>query len=81
MLHLAGAPVSDEAAAWLIVRLLEAADEDAAAAAKRIAKALEDGIRLLALTQGERDAVLTVLDYAPNGLTELRGRLLRDRPD
>jgi hypothetical protein len=50
----------------------------ALAAAEMIAKGVDRDLYAVAVTPEERDAILSVLEDPPDGLAELRGKLLRD---
>ena len=59
--------------------LEESDDHDAQTAALAIDKALADNVELLALSEAERAAILSVLDDPPESLGELRGALTREQ--
>lgn len=77
MLHLYGVPVSADDARQLVDRLYQDAHADAVSAALVVEKGLDRELYAVALTREQRTAVLGVLDEPPEGLAELRGRLLR----
>jgi hypothetical protein len=76
MPQLAGVPVSEEVTLELIQLLVDAGHDQVAGV---LVLALEHERRVVALTIRDRDAILSVLDDQPDGLTELRGVLLRER--
>ena len=53
---------------------------DALTAAAMLSKGVDRDLYAIALTRGERTAVLACLEDPPDGLVELRGTLLRDSP-
>ena len=72
-MYLAGIPVRGPFVVELIGRV---EDDDLAT---RLDDALRRGVEALDLDPGERETILAVLDDPPEGLTELRDALLRDR--
>ncbi len=76
MLRLYGVAVSDDDARTLIDLLLRVGRADDLSAAVMIEKGVERELHAVALTPGERDAILGVLDDPPDGLVELREGLL-----
>ena len=72
---LAGVPVADDSVAELagIVRTA-GADE----LAGRLERALDDEVKLLALSVDERAMILDALDDPPDQLVELRATLMRE---
>jgi hypothetical protein len=72
---LAGVPVLADAVANLVETIrATGADE----LADRLEQALEDDVKLLALTIEERAIILAALEDPPDGLTELRAVLLNE---
>ena len=72
---LAGLPVPDPAIDAL-AELVRAAGADDLA--DRLDRALTDGVKLIALTLGERAVMLAAFEDPPPELTELRAVLLND---
>ncbi len=72
---LAGLPVPDDAVEGLakLVRVVGAND-----LADRLDRAVIDGVKLIALTIGERAVLLASLEDPPPELTELRAVLLNE---
>lgn len=72
---LAGLPVPDDAVEGLakLVRVVGAND-----LADRLDRAVIDGVKLIALTLGERGVLLASLEDPPPELTELRAVLLNE---
>jgi hypothetical protein len=70
-----------EDTAWIVARLRVDAHADAVAAADIIKAGIDGGLHAVALTSAHRDAILRHLEDCPEGLTELRGTLLRDNHD
>jgi hypothetical protein len=81
MLHVYGAPVSPEDAAWIVARLHADAHADAVAAAHIIETGVDRDLYAVALTPAHRDAILRHLEDSPEGLAELHRTLLRDNRD
>jgi hypothetical protein len=73
-----GTGVSPEGARWLVAALYRDAHPPAVSAALMIEKGLERELYAVALKPAERTAVLGVLNDCPDGLVELRARLLQD---
>jgi hypothetical protein len=80
VLRVYGVPVSSDDAHKLVVRLMAYGSPDAVAAAARIRTRLQHGAPrgLVALEPQQRDAILDVLEDPPEGLAELRGKLVDD---
>lgn len=76
-LRLAGVPISDDDVHTLLDLLMRKGRAEDIFAATVIRAAHAKGSALLALTRGERMAILGVLDEPTEGLAELRG-VLRD---
>ncbi len=72
---LAGIPVADKDVLEL-ARLLRGVEFEEVAA--RLEGAWDAETKVVALTVGERESILRVLDDPPAGLAELRGVLLRE---
>ena len=72
---LAGVPVPDAAAAELAGIVREAGADDLA---DRLERAVDDDVKLLALTIDERAVILAELEDPPDGLAEVRGVLLNE---
>jgi hypothetical protein len=70
-----------EDTAWIVARLYADAHVDAVAAARIIKTGIDRELYAVALTPAHRDAILRHLEDCPEGLTELRGTLLRDNHD
>lgn len=74
-----GIPVTPDDARWLADVLYQDAYPDAVSAALAIERGVERELYAVALTTGERTAILGVLDDPPDReLCELRGQLLPD---
>lgn len=72
---LAGLPVPADAVAQLVALVREAGADDLA---DRLERALDDDVKLLALTLDERVVMLATLEDPPQQLDELRAVLLAD---
>jgi hypothetical protein len=72
---LAGLPVPNEAAHDLASRLR---DEGVLDTAEKLEEALAHGAQVAALSIDDREAILRVLDEAPEGLAELRAVLFEE---
>jgi hypothetical protein len=77
VLRIYGIPVPIADVLSLIDMLEASAHPDASEAAAVITSGVERGMDV-GLTREARAAILSVLDNAPQGLAELRARLLRD---
>jgi hypothetical protein len=75
VLHIVGIPVRDGDAHWLVEELDHDGSERATSASVVIATALTRRARQVALSAGQRQAVLDALVDSPVGLDELRTRL------
>ena len=74
-----GIAVDQEGAKALVATLITDGSPDSVAAVGRISARLDQGGNgLVALEPAHRDAILAVLENAPDGLNELRGRLAED---
>ena len=72
---LAGVPVSEAATTELATMVRSAGADDLA---DRLAQALAEDVKLLALTVEERIVILAALEDPPDGLAELRAVLLNE---
>jgi hypothetical protein len=72
---LAGIPVPAAASAELTAMVRAAGADDLA---ERLDQALDDDVKLLALTIDERAIILATLEEPPDGLAELRGVLMNE---
>jgi hypothetical protein len=72
-MYLAGIPIRGQ----LVVEIISLVDDDDLAT--KLDVALKRGVKALDLEIGERETILGVLDDAPEGLSELRAVLLRER--
>lgn len=79
VVRLSGIPIRDDDARWLAFELYRDAHAPAVSAARRIERSVERELYAVELRPDERRAILDVLDDPPDGLTELRGVLLRER--
>jgi hypothetical protein len=73
---LAGIPIPDTEM-LAPARLLREVDFDDVA--EKLEKGYDAETKVLALTIGDREAILRAIDDPPDGLAELRGVLLRER--
>ena len=78
VLRILGIPLADDDTRWLIRALYRDAHVPAVSAALMPEKGIDRELYTVALTSAERTAMLGVLDDPPDGLTELRGVLMRD---
>lgn len=78
MLRVLGIPISEDDARWLIAALYRDAHAPAVSAALMLEKGVERGLYAVGLSREERTAILGVIDDPPDGLTELRGVLMRE---
>ena len=72
-MYLADVPVRGQ----LVVEIISRVDDDDLAT--KLDDALNRGVKAVDLELGERETILAVLDDAPEGLSELRAVLLRER--
>ena len=72
-MYLAGIPIRGQ----LVVEIISLVDDDDLAT--KLDVALNRGVKAVDLEIGERETILGVLDDAPEGLSELRAVLLRER--
>lgn len=72
---LAGLPVPPDAVQTLAMLIRDSGGDELA---DRLDRAVEDDVKLLALTQPERAVMLNALEDPPETLTELRAVLLAD---
>jgi hypothetical protein len=75
MLRLAGIPISDTSARWLVSALYRDGHADSVQAALAIENVLDSHLSVVPLTVTDRRAILSVLDDPPNGLLDLRALL------
>jgi hypothetical protein len=80
-MRLCGTPVASGDARTLVDLLLRYGAIDAIAAATVIEQGIRRHVFSVPLTPREREAVLSVLDDAPDGLVKLRGVLAEDQRD
>lgn len=73
-----GTPVENTHVRSIVASLFVTADPVAHTTAHTLARALDNGERIVAIKHYERDAILSVLGNPPDGLAELRGVLARD---
>jgi hypothetical protein len=76
-----GVAVTAENARHLVASLFADGSPAAMSAAAMIAKDVDRDLFAVGLTPAMRDAMLSVLEDPPDGLTESRGVLARDRRD
>lgn len=72
---LAGLPVTAAAVEELAALVRNAGGDDLA---DRLARAIDDGVRLLSLSIAERAILLIALEDAPEALSDLRAVLVND---
>ena len=80
-MRLCGTPVADRDARALVDLLVRHGGNDAIAAATVIDQGVRRHVFAVPLSSREREAVLHVLDDAPDGLVKLRGALAQDQQD
>jgi hypothetical protein len=80
-LRLCGTGVASGDAQALVDLLLRSGAKDGIGAATVIEQGIRRRVFSVPLTPGEREAVLGVLDDAPDGLVKLRGLLALDQRD
>jgi hypothetical protein len=79
VIRLFGIPVAEDDARNLVTTLLDDGSPYAVAAARTIHHGVNAGAELVALTAGQRDAILAALEDPPSpGLGELRAALVWD---
>lgn len=78
-MRIRGVPVSNEGVRALVATLYADGHDVARELAGRLIRCLDTGVVLVGLDDGEADALLSVLEDPPDGLVELRGKLMRDR--
>ncbi len=76
MLRILGIPISDDDARHLIATLIVEGTPDARTAAAQLTKGVECDLYAVGLSRAERTAVLACLEDPPDGLVELRGKLI-----
>jgi hypothetical protein len=79
MIWLCGIPITDQDARELIASLVADGGPDTTEAAQQIGRALAQAHPTVELTPAHRDAILSVIEHRLDGLTALRGALVRDQ--